>query len=203
MVVAVSIQAMRIIGKPVQYMALGKIMAAMHVPAHNNTRDPSKQTTPTIFYRTQIEILQSGILRTKAAQRVQGLHPELKECDVNILVTRASEIIDVAAVGTDREYTTAFVDALLDEYMAANREISQKECMALLKKMSDRSLNYCGPFGHPIAIMKRPSDAYKHRPSFLGPLLVTLGVGFIGVVLMSGIAGVAAWTAPVANDPTV
>jgi capsular exopolysaccharide synthesis family protein len=76
-------------------------------------------------------MLQSRSLQSNALDRVRGLHPDLREIPVNILVTqtKGSSILNVMGVGAEKEFTKVYVDAILDEYMA------------LRKKMFDTSVN--------------------------------------------------------------
>jgi hypothetical protein len=134
--VAVSFQAARITGRPPEYIASGKIMAGMQPP------DGKPQSVPADFYGTQIELLQSGSLRANAKDRVRGLHPELKEADVDTIViqTPGSSILNVVATGSERQYTRTYLDAVLDEYMAMRKRILEATLTGASNKVIEEVL---------------------------------------------------------------
>lgn len=124
---AISVMALRITGQPTQYVALGKVIAGLKMSAASGrTSNPGAENTPPeVHCATQMEILSSGELRRRALERVRSLHPELKEIDVEIRVTRTkgTMILNVAAEGEEAKYTRAYLDSLLDEYIAFRKEL--------------------------------------------------------------------------------
>lgn len=134
--VAVSFQAFRIAGKPPEYFALGKIMAGQQLT------DGKPRTSSAGFYETQIEMLESSLIRKNASERVHGLYPELKEADVALIAsqTGGSSILKILATGPDRKYTRAYLDAVLDEYMALRKEMWYREIKEKTAKVMDEVL---------------------------------------------------------------
>jgi capsular exopolysaccharide synthesis family protein len=128
--IAICYEALAISSKSVEYVAIGRIMAGMQVQLGDKTVGAQNSFVDD-FYGTQIDMLQSASLQSNALERVRGLHPDLREIHVDIIVTqtKGSSILSVKGVGSEKQYTKAYVDAVLDEYMA------------LRKRMFDNSVN--------------------------------------------------------------
>lgn len=166
-VAAVSIQALRITGKPSEYSAIGRIL--LKAP-------PPPPLIDSVNYGTQLEILESGEIRRRALERVRALHPGLKEIDVEIRVTqtKGSSILNVAATGSEPKYPRVFLEAVLDEYVVFAREMKT-------------------PPEEMPAILQRPDPAVEIVPDLWVPLIfgALLG-GSVGVILMFAVAIAAA-----------
>lgn len=83
----------------------------------------------TDFYGTIIETIESSEMRRRALDRVRALHPDLKECGVEIRASqnKGSAIFNVRAIGSEPKYTRVFLDALLDEFMAFRNQIREQQ----------------------------------------------------------------------------
>jgi hypothetical protein len=115
---------------------MGKVMAGMHLPSGK------PQTILADYYGTQIELLQSNSIRKNVSDRVLGLHPELKEAGVDIKATQTpgSSILNVIATGSDRKYTRAYLDAVLDEYMALRKKLLETTVDGTINKIIEEVL---------------------------------------------------------------
>ncbi len=134
--IAVSVQALRITGKPTEYVAVGKVVVGMKTPGQAGSNEDN--TLRNLFgdlFPTQLEIIESGELRYRALERVRALHPELKELDVEIRVsqTKGSMILNVVATGVEPKYTRVYLDALLDEYIEFRKEVVDKTIESKMK----------------------------------------------------------------------
>jgi hypothetical protein len=168
--VAVAYEALQITQKPTVYVALGKIVVTPPLPLASLTPADVKEVNAEV-YQTQIEILESRELGKRALERVRGLHPELKEIEVNIRATHHldSSLVKVAALGREHKYTRVYLDALLDEYMAFREAVKAKG----------------GNDPVSASIMERPVAAVAEEPVLTRPLVIAAGVGGgIGVALM-------------------
>jgi len=143
--IAVCVQTLRITGKPTEYLAIGKVVVGMQVRAGGEKGGPPviDITNQQDFYGTQMEILLGGELRRRALERVRGLNPELKEIDVDVRVTQArgSSILNVAAVGEEKQYTRIFLEAILDEYIAFRKEMIEKSLGSTMNKVIEEVLS--------------------------------------------------------------
>jgi hypothetical protein len=130
MVLAIVVQYLRITGRPSEYIATGRIMVGVQMKLGGKDElQPSE--LPADFCGTQIVLLESRRIRESALERVRGLRPDLKEVAVSIQVTRTkgSWILNVTGVGLEPHYTRAYLDAVLDEYMAMRRvRVHRRNC---------------------------------------------------------------------------
>ena len=124
--IGVCVQALRITGKPQNYISLAKLVAGGHMVVGGSTVGYQEYLSD--FYGTIIETLESSEMRRHAVEGVHALYPDLKEADVDVRVNqnKGSAIFNVAAVGSDREYVKTFLNALLDEFKAF-REMNHEQ----------------------------------------------------------------------------
>ncbi|WOO43420.1 GumC family protein [Rubellicoccus peritrichatus] len=77
------------------------------------------------FWGTQMELMQSPMVKRRAKERVMALHPELSaDTFVRISVSQSSDanIFRLVAEGRDPKYTQYFLDALMYEYLNYKKE---------------------------------------------------------------------------------
>lgn len=107
--------------KPV-YRSIAKVVAGgSHLQGGN------WQAQAEDFYGTIVETLESSEMKRRALDRVQALQPKLKTGEVQIRVERHknSAIFSILATGEDPKFTRAFLDALLDEFIAFRQSIRE------------------------------------------------------------------------------
>ncbi len=78
-----------------------------------------------MFYGTQSELMQSEKVRQRAAARVETLHPELQAAAVSLNVGQQhnTSFFVLSAIGDKADYTRAFLEACMEEYMHLKREL--------------------------------------------------------------------------------
>jgi hypothetical protein len=166
--IAVSWETLAITGKSTQYLALGKIAVTVKSPTASGPVDPEAVSAD--FWKVQKEFLEGDELKRRALHRVLALHPELKESEVQVHVTRTkgSSILKLVAVSGEQKFDRVFLDALLDEYTAAQGEIKTKERFTAV-------------------IMEHPDAVVIDKPDMLAPELYAafagLGAGLIVMLL--------------------
>lgn len=81
------------------------------------------------FYGTIIETLESSEMRRRAIERVRKLRLDLDESKTEVQAhqKKGSAIFVVRAFGTEPKYTRAFLDALLDEFIAFRSQIREAQ----------------------------------------------------------------------------
>ncbi len=123
--IGVCIAALQIMNKPVNYTSLAKLVAGGRMVAQG---DLNWQETMQDFYGTITETLESADLKKRTLTRVQALHPDLKDSEVEIKVsqTRGSAIFNVFAIGAEQKYTQIFLEALLDEFVSFRQQIREQ-----------------------------------------------------------------------------
>jgi capsular exopolysaccharide synthesis family protein len=111
--------------KPLQYLSEAKLVAGGRVVAQGGADNVTWQEQLTDFYGTIKETLESADMRRQAMNRVHMVHPDVKECDVRIIVsqTKGSAIMRVSALGSEPVFTKIFLDALLDQFMQFRQDI--------------------------------------------------------------------------------
>lgn len=86
------------------------------------------------FFGTQVELMQSSDVRRRATARVQSLRPDLTPVPVNIQVAQLplTSIFQLTATGSQPEYVRAYLDALMEEYIAVRRGIFSEKSQTTL-----------------------------------------------------------------------
>lgn len=118
--IGVGVQALRITAKPQSFISLAKLVAGERTAGGSQGVGLPFQEHLKGFYGAIIETIESAEIRRRARDRVRALHPELKECEVEVQASqnKGSAIFNIRAFGTEPKYTRVFLDALLDEFMA-------------------------------------------------------------------------------------
>jgi polysaccharide biosynthesis transport protein len=77
------------------------------------------------FFGTQMALMQSSQVHKRVISRVQALRPDLKPSSVNIIVHQSpnASIFILNAYGSDPDYTQAYLDATMQEYINFKREM--------------------------------------------------------------------------------
>lgn len=81
------------------------------------------------FLGTQVALMQSGTVISRAEKRVHTLKPELLPTSrprLQIGVSPKTTIFNLRAVGPDRDYTQHYLDAVMEEYVALKKEMRAK-----------------------------------------------------------------------------
>jgi hypothetical protein len=113
-----------------RFAAVGKILCApLWAPSTAAPKDLSGKQFLTLaeIIATQTEILEGGEMHRRALERVRAMHPEFTGTDVQIKVSHAkdSAILNVTAIGGEPQYARIFCSALLDEYIAFFKEMTE------------------------------------------------------------------------------
>src|SRR5581483_11135627 len=71
------------------------------------------------FYGTQIQLMQSADVRQGAEALVRSTHPELApvHVDLNVLQRPRTSIFELQAVGSEPNYTQAYLNAVMQKYL--------------------------------------------------------------------------------------
>jgi polysaccharide biosynthesis transport protein len=77
------------------------------------------------FFGTQIELMKSEEVRTRAANRLKSTDPQLQPVPVTLTVTQlpATSIFVLSAMGSEPGYTQKLLDTIMTEYIATKREL--------------------------------------------------------------------------------
>lgn len=91
-------------------------------------KSSSYQEHMTSLFGTQKEILESRQLRTRVMDQLKLLHPELPRSSVHLHISHDnnSSVINIRARGREAVYTQAYLNAVLEQYMALRGEMRSK-----------------------------------------------------------------------------
>ena len=94
------------------------------------------------FFGTQIQLMQSPQVQNRARDRVSALKPNLKPVSVFLRPSRIPEtaIFMLSAEGVEPEYTQAFLDACLQEYINFRREMRSQTSESTLLAITEELL---------------------------------------------------------------
>ncbi|QIF04206.1 polysaccharide biosynthesis tyrosine autokinase [Roseimicrobium sp. ORNL1] len=135
--IAVVYAAITVTSSPQEFIAVGKLHVGTKIDLSDKNAGFMASAFIQDFYGTQIELLESASLRTKAKERVAMAHPDLKEIDVEIQVTqtKGSSILNVTATGTEEKYAQALLNELLSEYIAFRKKMIEDSVGGTLGKV--------------------------------------------------------------------
>lgn len=90
------------------------------------------------FFGTQMELMQSGEVRTRALARVQALRPDLEPVKVKLAVGQQpkTSIFLLSAVAPDAVFAREYLNACMDEYIAAKREMRSEKSDSTLTALT-------------------------------------------------------------------
>ena len=91
------------------------------------------------FYGTQEQLMQSQAVRLAAEARIQALQPELQPCPVSLSVSQQqrTSIFILQATGAEPKFTQALLDAVMQEYINAKKEMRSQKSETTLTAITD------------------------------------------------------------------
>lgn len=135
--VGLGLQAWMVLSAPPQYQSSGRLMVAgkIHLPdgAVYSEEAPN-------FFGTQLELLQSSEVARRADARVMALNPNLEKVPVRLYASLISKtsIFAVTAQGMQPQQTKAYLDAVMDEYIAYRRSMRSDKSDVTLSAITDQ-----------------------------------------------------------------
>lgn len=123
--------------KPVSYQSTARVLVSGRIAIPESGMFTEEAVN---FFGTQVELMQSQEVRRRAAARVQSLRPDLVASPVSIEVMQIprTSIFILRASGTQPDYVKAFLNALLDEYIALRRGIFAEKSQSTLSAITDQ-----------------------------------------------------------------
>ena len=120
--ITVAFQAWNTVSTPPKFVSMGRMMVAGRISLPGSAVYSEEGSN---FYGTQIELMQSEAVRLAAQARVQTLRPELPQGGVALFVSQQprTSIFVFNATGDNAEYTRALLDATMQEYINAKKEM--------------------------------------------------------------------------------
>ena len=110
--------------QPPAYVSIGRLMVSGQIRLGDSVGAINEEMVN--FFGTQIELMQSGMVRERAHTRVHSLHPDLPpEKDVKLEVGQLPKaaIFIMRVLAKSPAYAQHYVDACMDEYIATKKEM--------------------------------------------------------------------------------
>ncbi|MBS0659475.1 MAG: polysaccharide biosynthesis tyrosine autokinase [Verrucomicrobia bacterium] len=135
---AIAVQAYLVSIKPPTFQSNAKILIGGSVQLSTSAagvRDPQLE-----FVGTLVELIRSGEVRRRANERLLTLHPEMKASPVSLDVNKAAGalILLCTATGTDQTYTSRFLRAVTDEFVAYRKDLRSTKADMTVTKLADQ-----------------------------------------------------------------
>lgn len=131
-----AIQAWISFSNPVSYHSSGRILVSGRITLPESGMFNEETLN---FFGTQIELIQSGEVRRRAAAIVQSMHPALPATPVSLQVFQIerTSIFQLSASGQNPDYIKAYLDAIMEEYIALRQEIFNEKSQTTLVAITD------------------------------------------------------------------
>lgn len=139
------------------------------------------------------DIFTSRQMNRRASERLKSIEPDLKQVDVEVQVWERTSpaVYELSALGSDREYTRVFLNAVLDEAMsdcAEEREQWRHQGLANLANGQ-------------VRVIERASPTVKDEQQWLFPVLLKSFKGLmLGLSLLLLAGGIWVGAVPKPNN---
>lgn len=135
--IGISYQAWESLTKPTIYQSTGRIIVSGKVALPEGNMF-SEETAN--FFGTQVELMQSAQVSRRAVARVQSLRPDLSPIPVRLSVGQIprTSIFVLTASGSEPEYVKAYLDAVMEEYIALRQGMFTEKSQTALTAITDQ-----------------------------------------------------------------
>jgi capsular exopolysaccharide synthesis family protein len=135
--IGLGFQAWMVLSAPPQYQSNGRLMVSgkINIPEGAVYNEEAAN-----FFGTQLELLQSSEVARRADARVMALNPNLEKVPVRLYasVIPKTSIFSVTAQGPQPQQTKAYIDAVMDEYIAYRRSMRADKSDVTLSAITDQ-----------------------------------------------------------------
>lgn len=135
--IGLGLQAWMVLSAPPQYQSSGRLMVSGKIAIPEGAVY-SEETAN--FFGTQLELLQSSEVARRAEARVMALNPNLEKVPVRLFanIIPKTSIFGVTAQGLQPQQTKAYLDAVMDEYIAYRRSLRSDMSDVTLSAITDQ-----------------------------------------------------------------
>lgn len=135
--VGLGVQAWMVLSAPPQYQSSGRLMVSGKIALPDGAVYNEEAAN---FFGTQLELLQSSEVARRADARVMALNPNLEKVRVRLFanVIPKTSIFAVTAQGPQPQQTKAYLDAVMDEYIAYRRSLRSDKSDMTLSAITDQ-----------------------------------------------------------------
>ncbi len=126
-----------VLSSPPQYQSSGRLMVSGKINLPDGAVYNEEAAN---FFGTQLELLQSSEVARRADARVTALNPNLEKVPVRLFATvlPKTSIFQVTAQGPQPQQTKAYLDAVMDEYIAYRRSMRSDKSEITLSAITDQ-----------------------------------------------------------------
>jgi len=121
---------------PPSYLSSGRMMVSGKI----NISEGSMYSEELLnFFGTQIELMQSGEVRSRALARVQALNPTLKPVKVQLSVGQQpkASLFVFQAIASDGVFAQKYLDACMEEYMSVKKQMRSDKSETTLNDLRE------------------------------------------------------------------
>jgi len=132
-----AVQGVRIWASPPKFKSLGRMIVGIRINAQIGANYMEEFTQ---FLGTQVALMKSAPVLEQAHKRVKALKPNLApvEVDLQISVSPKTTIFNLLAFGSEPEYTRAYLDACMEEYILLKKDMRARTSDTTLANLTDQ-----------------------------------------------------------------
>ena len=129
--------AWNVSSQPEVFLSTARLIVSGRFSIQENASYNEEQT---FFMQNEIERIKSGEVRRRTEERLQGLYPGIKPSQVKLDASQFphSSIFVLSAVGPDGDYAQKFLNACMDEYMDARKEVRSEKSETMLDSLTEQ-----------------------------------------------------------------
>ncbi|MEO8204679.1 MAG: polysaccharide biosynthesis tyrosine autokinase [Chthoniobacterales bacterium] len=130
------LQAWLVLSKPVLYQSAGRIIVSGRVSLPEGSVFSEEVMN---FFGTQQELIQSAEVQRRATATVQSLRPDLEPIPVQLAVAYIprTAIFQLNVTGSSPEYVQAYLDAIMEQYIALRRSMVTEKSQTTLSAITE------------------------------------------------------------------
>lgn len=135
--IGLGLQAWLVLSAPPKYQSNGRLMVSGKIALPDGAIYSEEAAN---FFGTQLELLQSGEVARRADARVTALNPNLEKVPVDLFanIIPKTSIFQVSAQGLQPQQTKAYLDAVMDEFIAYRRSLRSDKSDVTLSAITDQ-----------------------------------------------------------------
>ena len=135
--IGLGLQAWMVLSAPPKYQSSGRLMVSGKIALPDGAVYSEEAAN---FFGTQLELLQSSEVARRADARVMALNPNLEKVPVNLYasIIPKTSIFAVTAQGLQPQQTKAYLDAVMDEFIAYRRSMRSDKSDVTLSAITDQ-----------------------------------------------------------------
>ncbi|MEI6034121.1 MAG: polysaccharide biosynthesis tyrosine autokinase [Verrucomicrobiae bacterium] len=134
--IGLAAQAWISLTSPNSYQSVGRILVSGRIALPEGGMFNEEAVN---FFGTQVELMQSAEVRRRAAALVQSMRPDLSPVPVSIQVSQIqrTSIFVLSASGQSPDFVKAYLNAVMEEYIALRRGIFNEKSQSTLTAITD------------------------------------------------------------------